>query len=225
MNAVIYCRVSTNKEEQETSLERQEQELLNMAEKYNMTVIHIIKEQESGYEANRKGALDLLEIIKKEDIDVVLIQDETRIGRGDAKLAIIRYILKEDVKIYSLSHSGELQLSEGDTMVLKIVSHVEEFQKSIQNAKISRGMRKAVGEGYKPQNNLTNQSSGGRDKKELPVDQIVKLREENKMTFKDIASTLRGLGHYDVSKATVHRRYQDYIKEQEQGLKAGEFNF
>jgi DNA invertase Pin-like site-specific DNA recombinase len=216
MNAIIYCRVSTQREEQETSLERQEKELTEMAAKHNMKVIKVIKEQASGYEANREGALDLLELIKDEKVNAVLIQDETRIGRGDAKLAIIRYILKEDVKIYSLSHNGELQLSEGDSMVLKIVSHVEDFQKSISNAKISRGMKRAIKEKkYKPQNNLSNQHLGGREKKELPVEEIVRLRELNKMTFEEIAATLRGIGHMDVSKATVHRRYREYILEKE----------
>lgn len=217
VNAVIYCRVSTQREEQETSLERQEQELRIMAHKNNFDVIGVFKEQASGYEANREGALDLLEFIKNEKVDVVLIQDETRIGRGDAKLAFMRYIIKEKVKIYTLSHNGELELSEADSMVLKIVSHVEEFQRAIHNAKISRSMLKAVKEkGYKPQNNLANQGMGGRDKIEVPIEEIVKLRENNKLTFAEIASTIRSLTNLNVSKATVHRRYKEYVEEQEQ---------
>lgn len=215
VNAVIYCRVSTQREEQETSLERQEQELRALALRNNMNVLRVIKEQASGYEADREGALDLLEFIKREKIDVVLIQDETRIGRGDAKLAFMRYIIKENVKIFTLSHNGELQLSEADSMVLKIVSHVEEFQRKIHNAKISRGINRAVEGGYKPQNNLANQGLGGRDKIEVPIEEIVKLRENNKLTFAEIAATLRSLGNYNVSKATVHRRYKEYVEEQE----------
>lgn len=219
MNAVIYCRVSTQKEQQETSLERQEQELVNMAKVHNMTVLKIIKEKASGYEANREGALDLLDFIKKEKVDVVLVQDETRIGRGDAKLAFMRYIEKENVKIYTLSHNGELELSEADTMVLQIVSRVEEFQRKIHNAKISRGMKKAVSEGYRPHNNIANQENGGREKIEIPIEQIVRLREQNKLTFAEIATTIRNLGDIEVSKATVHRRYKEYKKEQEEDLK------
>ena len=217
MKAIIYCRVSTQKSEQETSLERQEEELYEFAEKFNMEVLKVFKEKASGFDADRDGVLDLLDFIKEEDVDAVLIQDETRIGRGDAKLAFIRYILKEGCKIYSLSHNGELELSEGDSMVLKIVSTVEEFQRKIHNKKISRSMKRAVKEkGYRPQNNLTNQDQGGREKIELPIEQIVKLREENEMTFAEIAATLRGVGHFNVSKATVHRRYQEYIRELEE---------
>jgi DNA invertase Pin-like site-specific DNA recombinase len=216
MNAVIYCRVSTLREEQETSLERQKNELLELAESHEMNVVKVISEKASGYEANREGALELLELIKKEEVDTVLIQDETRIGRGDAKLAFIRCILKDGAKIYTLTNRGELELSEADSMVLKIVSHVEEFQRKIHNSKIQRGMRLAVKNGFKPQKNLCNQNQGGRDKKEVPIMEIVKLREINKLTFEQIAATLRGIGNYDVSKATVNRRYQEYLKEKEE---------
>ncbi|MFP7487291.1 recombinase family protein [Priestia filamentosa] len=218
MNAVVYCRVSTQKETQETSLQRQEQELLEMASNYNMNVIKVIKEKASGYEADRPGALELLETIKTNKVDVVLVQDDTRIGRGDARLAFMRYIVKENVKIYTISHKGELQLSEADSLILKVVGHVEEFQRKVHNAKIQRGMQNAVKKGYKPQNNLKNQTGGGRDKLEVPIEEIVRLREQHKLTFKDIAITLKGLGNYDVSKATVHRRYREYKDEQEKDL-------
>lgn len=214
MNAVIYCRVSTDKKEQLSSLHRQEQELLELAECYNIHVIKVIKEQASGYEADREGALELLETLKQEKVDVVLVQDETRIGRGDAKLAFIRCIQKEGVKIYTQTHNGELELSDADSLVLKIVSHVEDFQRKIHNSKIRRGMKKAVDQGYKPEKNLKNQNQGGREQIELPIEEIVRLRNLN-LTFHDIAATLRGTGKYKVSKATVHRRYQEYMEKKE----------
>jgi len=42
----------------------------------------------------------------------------------------------------------------------------------------------------------------------LPVDEIVKLRNRG-FTFEEISITLRGLG-FEVSKATVHRRFQEH---------------
>lgn len=209
MNAVIYCRVSTDKKEQMSSLHRQEQELLELAKLHNMSVIKVIKEQASGYEANREGALELLEIIKKEKVDIVLVQDETRIGRGDAKLAFIRCIQKDGVKIYTQTHNGELELSDADSLVLKIVSHVEDFQRKIHNSKIKRGMKKAVERGYKPEQNIKNKQHGGREQIILPIEEIIRLRK-NDLTFSEIAATLRGFG-YQISKATVHRRYQEYV--------------
>lgn len=215
MKAIIYCRVSTNKETQETSLQRQEEELIQLADQYQFEVVSIIKEQASGYELEREGILQLLDIIKEDQVQALLIQDETRLGRGNAKIALLHCILKEGIRLYSISHSGELQLSESDSMVLKIVAMVEEYQRKLHNIKIKRGMKRAVKNGYKPERNLKNLGEhSGREKIEIPIEEIVRLRK-SELTFSEIAATLRGFG-YNVSKATVHRRYQEYIESTEE---------
>lgn len=209
MKAVIYCRVSTTKETQETSLTRQEEELRALANSKGMDVIKVIKEQASGYDLERDGVLDLLTTIKEERVEAVLIQDETRLGRGNAKIALLHCIVKDGAKLYSISHHGELQLSESDSMVLQIVSMVEEYQRKLHNIKIKRGVNRAIKKGYQPQRNLKNKGGGpGRKRKTSPIDEIVRLRA-NGLTFAEIAATLRGFG-YDISKATAHRRYQEY---------------
>lgn len=211
MKAIIYCRVSTNKESQESSLKRQEEELIKLAHQKNYVIERIIKEQASGYELERDGILEVLQLIKDKSIDAVLIQDETRLGRGNTKIALLHCILKENIKIFTVTHQGELQLTEADTMVLQIVSIVEEYQRKIHNIKIKRGMKRAIENGYNPQKNLNNMGgSAGREKIDVPIDEIVRLRN-NKLTFSEISATLRGFG-YPVSKATVHRRYLEYIE-------------
>jgi DNA invertase Pin-like site-specific DNA recombinase len=211
VRAIIYCRVSTTKEEQETSLERQREELEHLAEQYRFEVVKVIMEQASGYEIERDGILELLATLKEEPIDAILIQDETRLGRGNARIALLHCIQKEGVKIYTISHNGEMQLSEADSMVLNIISIVEEYQRKIHNLKIKRGMQKAIERGYRPERNLKHVGEhAGRERIELPIEEIVRLRH-NGLTFAEIAATLRGFG-YDVSKATVHRRYQEYIQ-------------
>jgi DNA invertase Pin-like site-specific DNA recombinase len=208
VNAIIYCRVSTNKETQETSLRRQEEELTQLAGRYQFNVVSIIREQASGYELERDGILELLDLLKQQTVQAVLIQDETRLGRGNAKIALLHCIMKEGVKLYSISHNGELQLSESDSMVLQIVGMVEEYQRKLHNIKIKRGMKRAVAQGYKPEKNLKNlEWNSGREKIEVPVEEIVRLRKNN-LTFSEIAATLRGFG-YNISKATVHRRYKE----------------
>lgn len=216
--AIIYCRVSTEKETQASSLERQEQELLALAESLSLQVVKVIKERESGFQLNRDGVLELLDCIKNEEIDSVLLQDETRLGRGNAKIALLHCILKEGAKIYTQTHKGEMELSESDSMVLQIVGIVEEYQRKLHNAKISRGMKKAVNNGFRPQKNIKNSNlSNGPEKKEVPIEEIVRLRK-NGLTFADIAATLRGFG-YQVSKATVNRRYLEYIEEKSEEYK------
>ncbi|WP_153127476.1 YneB family resolvase-like protein [Peribacillus tepidiphilus] len=211
MNAAIYCRVSTEKNSQETSLIRQEQELLELANQLGFQVVEVVKEKASGYELEREGIFTILDLIKEKKIQSLLIQDETRLGRGNAKVALLHCILKEDVKIYTLSHNGEIELSESDTMVLQIVAIVEEYQRRLHNLKIKRGMKRAVESGYRPQDNLKNQhASGGRERKEVPIEEIVRLRK-NGLTFQEISATLKGFG-YNISKATVNRRYLEYME-------------
>lgn len=210
MNTIIYCRVSTQKNTQDTSLKRQKEELTAYAKEHHLHVAAVIEDRASGYDLERPGIFKILDLIKEGNIDFILIQDETRLGRGNAKIALLHCILKEGIQVFTLSHHGELQISEPDSMVLNIVSIVEEYQRKIHNIKIKRGMKKAIKEGYRPEQNLRNRGNHkGRERKEVPIEEIIRLRK-NGMTFTEIAATLRGFGH-EISKATVHRRYREFI--------------
>jgi DNA invertase Pin-like site-specific DNA recombinase len=214
MNAIIYTRVSTKKDIQESSLIRQQEELSLWAKELKMNVIQIIQEQHSGYDLNRRGLYQMLEIMKKERVDAILVQDDTRLGRGEAKLAVVHQLHRAGCRIYCKLHGGELALDAGESTVLHIISKVEELQRKMMNQKISWGMKRAVKEkGYNPAKNLKNQGLGGREKKEVPIEQIVALKQK-KLTYEEISATLKGFG-FDVSRATVHRRYKEWLAEQE----------
>ena len=60
---------------------------------------------------------------------------------------------------FSMRDAGPVQLNEMDTMLLEILAIVEEYQRRIHNAKIRRGMRRAVENGYRPENNLSNRGN------------------------------------------------------------------
>jgi DNA invertase Pin-like site-specific DNA recombinase len=209
LNVAIYCRVSTEKEHQVSSLIRQRTELINYAKISGFQIVDIFQEQASGYDVERSGLLTMLEMAKNKEIDAILIQDETRLGRGNAKIAIIHTVNKLEIKIYTINHKGEFVISEADNMIIEIVSLVEEYQRKLHNAKIKRGVRKAIEEGYHPEKNFKNLNLGGRKKKEVPIEEIIKLRQLD-LTFAEITATLQGFG-YHISKATVNRRYLEYI--------------
>ncbi|WP_188631408.1 YneB family resolvase-like protein [Lentibacillus kapialis] len=210
MKVIIYCRVSTDKKIQETSLRRQKEELMKLAGVYGFTVVDYIEEQASGYEINRDGIFKMLDYFSDKRADCLLIQDETRLGRGNTKIALYHQLQKLDVRIYTSLYEGELELSEADSMVLQIVSIVEEYQRKIHNAKIKRGMKKAVENGFDPSKNLTNRNKApGKERKEFPIEEVIRLRQHG-LTFREIADMLNGFGH-SVSKATVHRRYQEHL--------------
>jgi DNA invertase Pin-like site-specific DNA recombinase len=214
VNGLIYVRVSTEKESQQTSLLRQREELLQAAKKWEVRVVDIIEERASGYDVDREGILTILDRFKEKEADSLLIQDETRLGRGNAKIALIHQLNKLGISIYTIKDDGQLLLSETDTMILDIVAIVEEHQRKLHNVKIKRGMRRAVNAGFSPYNNLTHADhSGGRKRKDVPLDEIIRLKESG-MTFHEVAAMLRGFG-YSISKATAHRRYQEHMRKKD----------
>ena len=213
--AVIYCRVSTEKNTQETSLVRQQEELTKYARSLGYGDLAVFKDQQSGYEVDRDGLLDMLDYMKEHHIQALFVQDETRLGRGNARMAVLHLIQKYEATVYSLNDAGPLALNEMDTMLLEILAIVEEYQRRMHNAKIRRGMRRAVENGYMPQNNLKNRGNHeGRERKDVPVEEIVQLRQKG-LTFAEISTTLTGLG-FSISKATVHRRYIEYMERLEE---------
>lgn len=212
--AVIYCRVSTEKQTQETSLARQYEELTAYANSMGFTVLKDFADQQSGYDVDREGLLEMLDYMKEKNIQALFVQDETRLGRGNARMAVLHLLQKNNTMVYSLNDAGPLSLNEMDTMLLEILAIVEEYQRKLHNAKIRRGMRRAVSNGYKPQENLKNRGNiEGRERIEVPIQEIVNLREKG-LTFQEISNTLSALG-YQVSKATVHRRFMEFIAQNE----------
>ncbi|MDQ0206238.1 YneB family resolvase-like protein [Alkalicoccobacillus murimartini] len=209
--ALIYCRVSTEKEEQQTSLDRQEQELTLMVKQNNWALVSVIKEKASGYEIEREEILNILDLAKDQAFDCLVIQDETRLARGHARMALLYQLKKYGIHIYTLQDQEQLHLSEADEMVLSIVSIVEEYQRKLHNLKIKRGMRRAMADGYQPERNFSNLGGGGRERLDVPLQEIIRLRERG-LAFYDISATLKGLG-YNLSKATVHRRYKEYMND------------
>jgi len=209
MNAIIYCRVSTNKAEQATSLKRQEEELLRLADEHNIQVVTIIREEMSGYEIDRDGVIRMLDTFTNHQANCLLIQDETRLGRGNTKIALLHQLQKLNISVYTSTDDGELQISEADSMVLQIVSIVEEYQRKIHNMKIKRGMQRAIEKGFEPSRNFSNREfSPGRKRLSFPIEQVVALRKQNR-TFDEITRILNQQG-FDVSKATIHRRYKEF---------------
>lgn len=211
MKAALYARVSTEKKEQNTSLERQVKEMKEFAQKNNYKIRSIIKEKHSGFNQKRKGIIKILELLENGKINIVIIQDSSRLGRGNAKMALIHQIHKLEGKVITLEDKGQIALNDLEKMILEILGTVEEYQQRLINKKISRGMKKAIKEtDFNPAENLKNINSGGRKRKNIPLQEIIRLKKLD-LTYADIAATLRGLG-YDISKSTVHRRYTEYIK-------------
>ncbi|EGK13793.1 resolvase family site-specific recombinase [Desmospora sp. 8437] len=139
LKGILYARVSTRRMEQESSLDRQVEALTAWARRLGVEVVETITEQHSGFDLDRDGLYRLLDAIREKRVEAVLVQDDSRLGRGDAKLAIIHQLTRADCKIYSLQSGGELELEAGESTVLDIMARVEELQRRWMSKKFPGG--------------------------------------------------------------------------------------
>lgn len=82
INAVIYSRVSSESERQDT--ERQTNELMDYAHRMGYTIVDVYEEKVSGFKKNEQRPIfsKMLENIKSNEIDKVLVWELSRIGRS-----------------------------------------------------------------------------------------------------------------------------------------------
>lgn len=85
--AIIYCRVSTNKQSQEgESLAQQAQACEDLARKFDCQIVNTFSETFSGKRIENRPELNLLfQYIKKNSVDYVFIRDIDRLTRGGGK--------------------------------------------------------------------------------------------------------------------------------------------
>lgn len=84
-NCIIYCRVSTSKQAQDgESLDLQESICYDIAEKKNLRVLNIFKEQYSGRKEDRPVIDDIFEYLKKspKKVDVLIVRAIDRFTRN-----------------------------------------------------------------------------------------------------------------------------------------------
>ena len=82
INAVIYSRVSSESERQDT--ERQTNELIDYAHRMGYTIVDVFEEKVSGFKKNEQRPVfsKMLEDIQIKNIDKVLVWELRRIGRS-----------------------------------------------------------------------------------------------------------------------------------------------
>ena len=82
INAVIYSRVSSESERQDT--ERQTNELIDYAHRMGYTIVDVFEEKVSGFKKNEQRPVfsKMLEDIQIKNIDKVLVWELSRIGRS-----------------------------------------------------------------------------------------------------------------------------------------------
>lgn len=82
VKAVLLCRVSTSKESQETSSERQLARLEEVAKLRGWQVVARFQEQESGRTMRREAIEKALELVRKKKAKIIVVDHLFRFGRN-----------------------------------------------------------------------------------------------------------------------------------------------
>lgn len=148
--AVIYCRVSTKEQATEgNSLITQERLCREYADKHNLTVVQLFKDQ--GESAKTTDRPDLRRMLgfctaKKNRINVILLYKLDRLSRNMDDYSHMRIILKR----YGVEIRSITEYFEDNPMgrfVENILANVAQFDNDIRAERSKNGMREAVREG------------------------------------------------------------------------------
>ncbi|MCC0665441.1 recombinase family protein [Clostridioides sp. ZZV15-6597] len=116
-----YTRVSTNKEEQASSLKSQKVLFEKYIEKNNGKLFKIYQDIESGTNSNRSGLNELIEDAKNHKFDAILIKEWSRLSRNASDSHTLRNLFLElNIQIIDITTGNNL-LKE-DTLMFSIYS-------------------------------------------------------------------------------------------------------
>lgn len=91
--AVIYARVSSQKQDKDGNLERQVERLLKWVKENNYEVVRVFKDTASGINDKRKNFWKMMEFIKENHIPFLIVEFHDRLTRFG--LEYVKALLKE----------------------------------------------------------------------------------------------------------------------------------
>lgn len=156
-NAIIYARVSTQKQADAGNLLRQIERLTDYAMKKGYSIVSIQKDIASGLNENRTGLQKVLMDIQKQKASVVLIEYKDRLARfGFSYLE--KYIHAFSSRIEMMD---EIQKEENQELVEDLIAITTSFSARIYGKRGGRKIKKIVSilnEGDKDENNFQNKN-------------------------------------------------------------------
>lgn len=132
MMAAIYCRVSTDNQEQEgTSLQTQLEACLEYCQGKGYEVVYRFSEAYSGLSLERPNLDELRELVRNEKIDVVVVYCLDRLSRDPTHGVILTQELeKHDVTLEAVTEDVD------NTELGKLISYIRGFASKLEAEKI-----------------------------------------------------------------------------------------
>lgn len=142
--AVIYCRVSTD----DQNCDRQEQDLLQFAERAGYQVVGIFKETASGAKNDRPQRKKVLDLVRTRKTDVILVTELTRWGRSTQDL-LDTFQLLQSRNVSLIAQTGlEFDLSTPmGKLIATFMSGLAEFERDLIRERVKSGIAAAKARG------------------------------------------------------------------------------
>lgn len=143
--AIIYARISTNKEKQ--NITQQIEYCKTYAKREGYNVIKVFKDEQTGKTDKRKGYQRLLKYLKENTKSNLIVQDTDRLTRDYYDgVELEKFILANQVNLISLSENIDLTTSNGRFM-FRIKLAMNNFYVENLQDKIKVGVERAKKEG------------------------------------------------------------------------------
>lgn len=202
MRAIIYARVSSTTDRQNT--ERQVSDLTDYAAAMKYEVCKIFEEHISGAKKNeeRPTLQDALEYCKKESIDIILTSEISRLGRNALEaLAVVRELQDNGINLFLQKEQFTLLDTKGKispfaTIFLATLSACAEMERENIQYRLNSGRKRYIEKGGK-----LGRPSGTAETKE-------KLAEKYKQLIKELKKGTpyrKAAKLCDVSESTAKR--------------------
>ena len=139
LNAFIYCRVSTKKQQESGNLQRQQERLIQYCKENHYNIVTIYEEVASGLNDNRRELTKMFRNLN--DVDVIVVEYADRLARfGFSYLK--EFAQSFNVKIEAIESAKKLQPNE--EMVNDLVSIVTCFSARLYGARGGRKLKQTI---------------------------------------------------------------------------------
>lgn len=203
MKAVTYSRVSTEDQGLNgVSLAHQSDKCKLQAQLADMEIIgEIVDSGKSAKNLNRPGIQQILDMVKRKEIQAVIIYKLDRLTRNVSDLnRLVETFTKNGVSLISVKDSLDTQSAAG-RMVINILGTISQWEREAigERTKDALGFKKSEGRKYTGITPFGFTLNGADEYQEEPKEQevireIVRLRDETRMSFQAIADYLNGVG-------------------------------
>jgi site-specific DNA recombinase len=140
MRAAICVRVSTKKEEQESSLVNQRQYFEDYVKNKGWDIYDFYIEVESGTKKNRKTMERLIADAKQKKFDIILSKELSRLARNQSLALDIKEVI-ENYRIHLITMDGAIDTTTGNTSMFGLFAWIyeQEAQRTSERIKAALG--------------------------------------------------------------------------------------